>query len=325
MLKHQRNQLRSLVSLETELRELLISHPWGPGIYKDFVKFICEKKKNILAARPYFRERQSVFTAHISQALAKRQFQGLYRFRFNWSFIEFVVRGRKWPAGGKVVALVTKIAGIRRDLLEQNLPLAISQARAFWGHTPKSHLSYMDIVQIQCQGLLLAIDKFVPPRNVDKFSERRSLEAYRKFRAVAIGIMTRDRVNEYSATLMHFFPKDRAKMYAANKLLRRTSGSPDWEGLADAVNQRLDDPACRTTGDELSALLAAGSTVSGDSKSRSESGEEGETSIEAYYDVDALRFDEVIEKEQSIQAVRNVGRRLDLRSRKLLKMKGIKL
>lgn len=54
----------------------------------------------------------------------------------------------------------------------------------------------MDIVQIHCQALLLSIDKFCPP-NEKEMTEQEALDAYQSFRAVAIGIMRRDRVNHY--------------------------------------------------------------------------------------------------------------------------------
>src|ERR1700690_1615994 len=141
LINKQRDQLRKLVALETKLRETLIVHPWGPGIYKDFVKLICDKKKNILAARPYFRERQTTFTKFISSALKKKNDKTLYRYKFNWSFIDYMLKARKWPYGGKIASLAREINKVRQELLEQNVPLAISQARIFWSSTPKSHLT----------------------------------------------------------------------------------------------------------------------------------------------------------------------------------------
>lgn len=140
--------------------------------------------------------------------------------------------------------------------MEQNLPLAISQAKIFYSNTPRSHLSYMDIVQIHAQGLLLAIDKFVPPNDA-RMSEANSLQAYRKFRPVAIGIMARDRVNAYSETPVHFFPKQRLIRYRANKALRTQTGPEvDWQEVCEQVNSDLRDSGVRTDPEELQSLVA---------------------------------------------------------------------
>lgn len=320
LLVRQRNQLRNLISLESEFRDALIRHPWGRNVYKDFVKYIVEQRRNILAARPYFRERSGIFTKHISKALKERNDKALYRFRFNWSFVEWVLQARKWNQGSKIATLANSIAKQRMEILEQNLPLAISQARMFWNSTPKSHLSYMDIVQIQCQGLLLAIDKFVPP-NDRKMSDRVSLAKYRVFRAVAIGIMTRDRVNAYSETLIHFYPKDRLKMYQANKLLRRQAGDVDYEKLAESVNKQLDDDKVTTNASEIQDLLAAGSTVSADYTADPE----GSTVLDLHSDDPDLRHDTSLEKNQALEAMYGaIMTSLDFRERKILRMKGIK-
>jgi DNA-directed RNA polymerase specialized sigma subunit len=323
LLYHQRNQLRELVATETALRKTLIDHPWGPGIYRDFVQFICDERRNILAARPYFRERQDIFSSQISGILKKRREKGLYKYRFNWTFIAWLLSARKWPAGGQIRKLANKIQSIRQALLEQNLPLAISQARIFWNTTPKSHLTYMDIVQIQCQGLLLAIDKFVPPTPAQekRMTEAASLKAYQSFRAVAIGIMRRDRVNSYSETSLHFFPPDRQKIYRANKHLRKFPSEVDYTQLAKLVNKDLQESEspCQTNPAELMSLLAASSTVSGDFAAEPE----GETVIESTAGDNSLRPDTITEQHNLSNVLYQHINKLPLVERKLLKMKGI--
>lgn len=321
LLEVQRHQIRTLVDLEDQFRRTLIDHPWGPGVYRDFVKFIRDQKHNVLAARPFFRERQTTFTKSISGALQRRRDRDLYRFRFNWSFIGFVLRSRKWPAGGKIRVLSRKINAMRQELLEQNLPLAISQARIFWSNTPKSHLSYMDIVQIQCQALLLAVDKFVPPneKRKKKLSERKSLEAYRRFRAVGIGIMSRDRVNQYSETLIHFYPKDKMKRYRALKAMRRLVGDMDWSKLSDIVNRDL-RPEEKTDPIEIADLVSA-TTVSADFVPDPD----GEPVIHNYAADEDTRPDVLVEEHNAQASMRRAARELLLREKKLLKMKGVSL
>lgn len=185
LLKRQKRQVETLVKLEKRFRRALTKHRWGPGIYRDFVKMIVEDKRNILAARPYFRERQNVFTQEISQALKNRNWRALGKFHYNFTFIKWALSIRKWAKGSPLVKLAEQVAAMRCELTEMNMPLAISRARIFWSRTPKAQLSYMDLVQISCEGLMNGIDKFCLPFSAS-------------FRAVAIGRITGNLIEDYS-------------------------------------------------------------------------------------------------------------------------------
>jgi hypothetical protein len=62
----QKTQVERLDKLEEDFRRALIKHPWGPNVFREFVSFIRDKRRNILDARPYYRERQEKFTNEIS-------------------------------------------------------------------------------------------------------------------------------------------------------------------------------------------------------------------------------------------------------------------
>jgi len=320
LLVRQRRQLQLLISLEKKFRKTLIKHPWGPSVYRDFVSMILDKKRNILAARPYFRERQSIFASKISRALKRRSDKGLYQFRFNYSFILFVLQAKNWKSnkiGAKVVSLAKQINDIRMEIMEMNMPLAISQARIFWSNTPRSHLSYMDLIQIHCGGLLVAIDKFVPP-DTSEMSEEEELEAYRKFRAVAIGRMIGDRIEQYSETLIHFYPVDKRKIYRANKARRKFGDAIDYEKVSASVNEDV-EKAHQTNPEEIAELLAASSCVSGDVSVDPE----GETTLERYEANAETRPDLQAEEADAILAMRSKIQDLLLPEKKLLRMKGV--
>lgn len=320
-LVRQRRQIKLLIALETKLRKALIAHPWGPSTYRAFVDFILNDKRNILAARPYFRERQSVFASQISRALKRKSDKALYKFKFNYSFVQFALECHKWPAGGKIAQLAKQIYAIRMEIMEMNLPLAISQARIFWSNTPRSHLSYMDLVQIHCVGLLVAIDKFVPPTDKD-LTEEQELEAYKKFRAVAIGRMIGDRIEQYSETLIHYWPVDKRKIYRANKA-RRLFGD-DYEKIAAYVNEGVEDASHHTTPDEVSQLLASSSVVMG-SGTTFDDGDEGESTIDRYEADAESRPDLQVEEMDATIMVRMKYQALPLVEQKYLRMKGIPL
>ncbi len=252
-LQRQQQQLESLWAMEKEFRQLLIAHRWGPGAYQAFVDFIVNDKKNILAARPYFRERQATFASSISHALRQQDIQTLYQFHVNYNFVVHILGLRPWGGRGgsrRLVQLGNDMGKLRQQLVEENLPLVINRARLFYSHTPRSHLSLMDLVQTSVDGLLSSIDKFCPP-----FS--------RMFRGVAIGRIVGNLIESYSSTSLHFFPADKRKIYRANKLLRHQPATGvDYEDLARRVNIDLNDPGHETTASELTQLLAAASTVS---------------------------------------------------------------
>lgn len=316
--RRQRDQIRSLVALETQFRKTLISHKWGPGVYRDFVEYICVERGNILSARPFFRERQTVFTEKISKALKKASATGLYKYRVNWSFISWVLEARKWAPKSPLRLIAQDILKVRSELLEQSIPLAISQAKTFFAATPRSHLSFMDVVQIQCQGLLLAIDKFVPP--VEKgMTDKESLEAFSSFRAVAIGIMRRDRVNDYSQTLVHFYPGDRQILYWANKMLRRYVDEVDHDSVSKEINLNLPQSQ-HTTGEQVANLLAASGTVSADYAADPES----DTVVESTVGDETLRPDIRAEEEQLHSTLITSIGQLSLLERKLLQLKGVR-
>ena len=320
LLIRQRRQLKLLLSLEAKLRKTLIKHPWGPSTYRAFVELITGKKRNILAARPYFRERQAIFSSQISKALKKKSDRGLYSFKFNYSFVLFVLNCHKWPAGGKIAQLAKQIHDIRMEIMEMNLPLAIHQARAFWSNTPRSHLSYMDLIQIHCGGLLVAIDKFVPP-DTRAMTEEEELEAYRKFRAVAIGRMIGDRIEQYSETLIHFYPVDKRKIYRANKARRQFKDQIDYEKVAASVNEGVEEPQHHTNPEEIASLLASASCVSGDISLDPE----GETTLDRYEADAESRPDLQVEEMDAMVSMREQYRELAVIERKYLKMKGVQV
>lgn len=311
LIDRQKRQMETLVSLEKEFRKTLIAHRYGPATYKAFVNFICEK--NILSARPYFRERQSVFTEQISRALKKKAEKSLYKFHFNFNFILFVLRLRNWPKGSNISKLAKKISDLRTEIVEMNMPLAISRARIFWSRTPKAQLSYMDLIQISCEGLMSAVDKFVLP-----FSP--------VFRSVAIGRMVGNFIENYSETMVHFYPVDKRKIYRANKLIGKHGENVDFEKLAVQVNEGVDTNH-HTTAEEISSLMAAASCVSSDATVKKDGTEKTEEiSISQKFSIDpSNQPDTLVEENDAMRCMYKAMDKLSVFEKKLLQMKGVSL
>lgn len=313
--EHQRNQVETLIALEEDFRRRLIALPEGEGIYRAFLWYIRKEKGNILAARPFFRERQQKFTEEISPVFQRADHKGLYPFAANYEFIRFAIDNSDWDNNHEMVVLARAIENLRAELAVQNMPLAISRARIFWSRTPESHLTYMDLVQETAMGLLAAIDKFTPP--------------YRTaFRAVIIGRCLGNLISAYNQTSMHFYPSDRRKLYRANKMLARHEGEPDFEKVAKSVNSHLPDEI-QTDPDEIRALMAAAYGLSSIDNapvddSASLSGDDyPPQQVEVVAASDDNRPDVQAEHRDAMNKMYTAIQRLTLLEQKLLKLKGV--
>jgi len=331
LLALQRGQLEKLYNLEKEFRALLIKHPWGEGVYKLFLDKICVQNGNILTSRPYFRERQNVCIGPISHALERRDHKALYRYNFNYQFVLFAIQSRRWPAGARLRSLARQIERARTDIVELNMPLAISQARIFWSKAPakapSTHLQYMDLVQISCDGLISAADKFVLPSSKRFRSEKRLNEQFRKFRPMMVQRMVGNFIESYSETLIHFYPKDKRKLYRANKFMVRNQGFVDYDKVAEAVNRDAKgvvvEKACKTTGSEISNLLSAASSMMPSETSSQEPDEDRENPLDRFAADEESRPDFRYEKREALNQLKTVMYHLPILDRKLLRLKGV--
>jgi len=221
--RSQKETLEELFKFEDRFREALISTLEGREMYQTFMDFIIKEKCNILSSRVYFRERQNVFSAKISPAFQKQTPALLYRFRINYMFARWVIDRYHGPKIRSLRYSYDKIVAIRKFLCENNLPLALNRAKIFWSKVPNSHLEYMDIVQTSSEGLLTAIDKFVPPY--------KSL-----FRSVAIGRMTLNMITDHNATVVKLSPIEKRILYRANNA-RVKAGLVDINEILEYVRE----------------------------------------------------------------------------------------
>lgn len=374
LLAVQREQLTSLLAAEREFRDLLIDARVARDVYGKFVKYIRDERRNILVARPFFRERQQVFTARVSPALDRRDIDELTGFSFNATFVQFALRCRRWteateavlakfpwwrPLKGRrptkaiknearMVELVTAIFAMRNTIVECNLPLVVDWASKFYRKTPISHLTRMDMVNIATEGLIAAIDKLelsavdqdtakTYPWQGDGDADEIVFikEPGSVFRSVGIGRMTGNLIEHYSGTLMHFWPKDRRKLYRANKNRAKMETAvngeraPLWTGidgidfdkLAEVVNTdeksgELVGAPHRTDAIEIADLIAASSCVS-------PIDEEGNDQMASFAADDEWRPDGRFEKVEIQERLKAAIQKLSLVERKLLALSGI--
>ncbi len=319
----QEKQVNDLLAAEKEFRKALVCHPEGPVVFQDFIKLILEKKRNILMARPYFRERDSTFKAHISMVLRKRLYRQLYRFNFNFQFISWAVKSRQWLRGGprdarKLLKVAAKCSKLRQNLIEANLPLAISQARIFYVRNRHGHQAFMDMIQVAAGGLAAGVDKFVGPYT-------------KTFRAVLIGRILGDLIEANSETFVHFFPADKRRIYRVRKIissLREGAANADYDQIAHILNrQELGEGETPTSSEDLQQLMAAATVVHSGSlvPPSEEDGEEVANPIEKYAADAENRPDNLLEEAQLRRAVAAAIGKLSVFDQKLLRLRGVDL
>ncbi|HVT63165.1 MAG TPA: hypothetical protein VHD33_06755 [Legionellaceae bacterium] len=319
----QTTQLTTLLTLEEEFRKNLINTHLGARIYMEFINYITFEKRNILTARPYFRERQKVFSDNISDAIRDQIIEEIFKYHINFQFISFVNKRAKLYPGSTLAKLYKQIKDVRQDLVETNMPLAISRARVFYSRTPKSHLSYLDLIELAAMGLLHGVDKYSPGDGPI---------STKVFRSTIIGVMSSVFMEHYSQTILHFYPQDKRKLYRANKAVGKFGPLIDYEEIAKVVNSGvgvmdgndfIKDP---TDASEIADLMAAASTVSSDSIVNKDSSgfEDLPEPVNKFQAPDSCRPDVQLEEKNNLKILMEAMDKLTIFERKLMRLLGIR-
>jgi hypothetical protein len=188
----------------------------------------------------------------------------------------------------------------------------------------------MDEIQIAAEGMMSGVDKYSPGRGgvVDP----------KVFRSTMIGRISGNHIEEYSETLIHFFPVDKRKIYRANKLIRHFAGVVDYDKLAEQVNEgpakkkgeesekvEADDEVVshKTNGSEINDLMAAASTVSADSSLPTDP--DAPEPITRFAAPEASRPDVQVENHAALLLMAQAEKGLTLWEKKFLRLKGLRL
>lgn len=319
----QKEQVEELLDAEKKFKESILKHRrQSTEIYKKFLQEICVKNKNILTARPYFRESAVNFSKKVTPAIkassgpnAAEAIETLKTFNINYQFIKFIKDKWLGPFPKRSEKLFQRVYGARKRLIEDNMPLAINRAKLFYRSTPRSHLSLMDLIGICGMGLAAGIDKWCA-------------ETYSPvFRSVCIGRMVGNMIDCYSETLLHFYPSDKRILYKAHTI-RGRKGINDIRELTSAVNTSFKQdqlegksiPKGDINTSELSSLMGAASTVSADATVNEEGFGVYDYTEDTTQDVEKT----YIEKELTNKMV-EAAKSLPLLHRKVLLLKGVKI
>jgi hypothetical protein len=329
----QKRQVEELLDAEKKFKENVLKYRQSTEIYKKFLQKVCIKNRNILSARPYFRETATRFSKNITPAIKSSNIEVLKTFDVNYQFIKFVRDNWLGKFPPRAQELFDRVHAGRQLLIENNMPLAINRAKLFWRKTPRSHLTLVDLIGISAMGLAAGVDKWCGPYSP-------------VFRSVCIGRMVGNMIDSYSETLLHFYPSDKRILYKANSI-RGRKGVDAYDDLAEAVNNAFQEDAKDTVQKdgsikkgksipknkvkvgELSELMQAASTVSADTSVSTGGKNDGTTSQPfTVYDYTA---DSSVDTEQDFIDVEQTSKmlalslKLPILNRKLLRLKGVKL
>jgi DNA-directed RNA polymerase specialized sigma subunit len=318
----QKEQVELLMELEKKFKASILKYAQSREIYKKFILMIVVQNQNILSARPYFREKAPTFSKRITPAIRDANILKLQGFNINFKFITFVKENWLGAFPKRSDALFNKIEKARRILIENNLPLAINEAKKFHRKVPENHVTLMDFISAASEGLASGVDKWVGPYT-------------RIFRSVCIGRMKGNLVDLYSETTLHFYPTDKRILYKANTIKFR-QGTTDMKELAEAINKSFaeDEKAGkkgskeRVTESQIANLLSAASTFSSDSKAEDdESSSSGSGNENSILDMtpDTVDAEEALMNHDILNKARILAKNMDILTRKILIMKGLEV
>jgi hypothetical protein len=313
----QKAQVEELMRAEILFKGTILKYKQSTEIYKRFLQHIRIRQKNILSARPYFRESAITFSKKITPSIKAEDIQTLQTFSINFQLIKFIKDHWLGPFPKKAIQLYERVQIARERLITLNMPLAINRAKIFYKSTPKGHLSLMDMIGICSLGLIAGIDKYCG--------------VYRSvFRSVLIGRQVGNLIDEYSSTMLHFYPSDKRILYKAHSI-RGRQGVDDVKVLTEAVKDAFKAdalagksvPKTKIDVGELAGLLSAASTVSADNASVNDEGERFGV-YDYTSDEDENIEDNYIKREETNDLL-TLARKLPILHRKVLRLKGVKI
>lgn len=313
----QKEHVERLMQLELTFKEDIKKYPKGAEAYVKFIKYITVEVGNMLTAKSYFREIAADYTK-ISEKMKNNDAKGLMIFHPNYSMIQFIVENWGGPLPKKVKSTHNKFLECRRELIENNLPLAINRAMIFYRKTPKNHLTLLDFIGICTCGLAIGIDKYVGQYTP-------------VWRSVCIGRMVGFMIDEYSKTFIKMYPSDQKILYRT-KALKYKLQIEDIKLLTKVVNdsfyedKKLDKPCPHLPIPEetIRGLLNSSGYVSADSVSPDTNDEEGISVYDYAFNEDD-NVEEKVEHRDSIRKISSMGMYLTIIERKVIRLKGVSI
>lgn len=310
----QKEQVEELLDAENKFKLHIMKYKASTWAYEAFWQKVCLQNKNILSARPYFRESAITFSKKITPAIKATDIETLKTFNINYQLIKFIKDNWKGKWDERMEKLFQRVFVARTKLIQNNMPLAVNRAKLFYRKTPKSHLTLIDFIGICAMGLAAGVDKWNGPYSP-------------VFRSVCIGRMVGNMIDSYSETMLHFYPSDKRILYKAHTL-RSRRGIDDVKELTKAVKEAfIEDakegksiPKNKIDVGELSSLMQAASIVSADATVNDEGFGVYSFTMDDKQDIEK----DYIDKEAT-DAMLELSKRLPILHRKILRLKGVKI
>lgn len=310
----QKEQVEELMDAENKFKLYIMRYKASTWVYEAFWQKVCHQNKNILSARPYFRESAITFSKLITPAIKATDIEALKQFNINYQLIKFIKDNWKGKWDDRLEALYQRVFIARTKLIENNMPLAVNRAKLFYRKTPKSHLTLIDFIGICAMGLAAGVDKWNGPYSP-------------VFRSVCIGRMVGNMIDSYSETMLHFYPSDKRILYKAHTL-RSRKGIDDVKELTEAVKTAFKEdakegksiPKNKIDVGELSSLMQAASIVSADATVNDEGFGVYSFTMDEKQDLEK----DLIEKEATDKML-SLAKDLPVLYKKILRLKGLKI
>lgn len=318
----QHSQVQLLMSLEEKFRKDACKYLQSREIYRKFIVRVVSENKNILSAKPYFREKMGSFSKGISPAIKEVKLKELQSFHINFNLVKFIKDSWAGDFPEDLQKTYDELVDVRRKLIENNMPLVINRAKLFFRKTQESHLTLFDLIGIASMGLVSGVDKWV-----GQYSK--------VFNGVCIGRMVGNMIRNYSETMVHFFPSDAGILYRIRTIKSR-QGIDDLTLLAEKVKESYQEdkkngmkiPSQEITVDYISSLLNASAPFSADS-TYSEDPPDDAPETMAWLDYNSLEASERLEEEMISNNAKmklyEAVRKLEPLQMKVLVLKGVKI
>lgn len=306
--KKQKAQVERMMELEEIFRKTINSYKQSDKIYYKFLIYIKIEKGNILMARPFFRENSKTFGKDVSPAFKEDNIQKIKQFHINYKFILFVIENWKGNIPTRAMDAWEEHQEVRRQIIENSMPMAINEAMKFYKAVPKNHTTLMDIINASVTGLCIGVDKWVGPfRTV--------------FRSVCLSRMKSNIMDVYNQTFLHYYPSDKKIIYKSN-LLKSREKIKDPKKLLNAINNYLEENNDKRTlkNHELQDLLNGSDLESIETNAT----EEGFTIYDTYID-ENNDTEKNTEKLDCLKKALVECQKLLTIERKIIRLKGVDL
>lgn len=197
--------IEQLIAEEKHFIQLLTRNNRHKKIFEAFIKFLSHEK-DIRSARSYFRERETEFKDGINEALRKSQYSKLLKYRYNFMFCQFAMQHYKNPPL-ILQECFSRIKELRHKLIHMYLHYCLNRARVFARFLSNIN-EFEDFLQAANEGLVVAVDKYVPEKNGSPFY------------TVAIGRMTANLIQlSTSSEIVYLGSAASRKLYKIRRFL----------------------------------------------------------------------------------------------------------